>query len=171
MASSTASKVLALVGLSLFIAPIAHSRPALNRSIQRQQPRVPISIREDIRLGTPDYQVFAPSAPTSGPQAIWKYGSCENTVRVLVSNIGDDPGSQATVTLNVYHPFRQTHTYTQRIASIDANDHVWVEFDDVEFNSSDVTWNYQLEASVNTQDANASNNSNTRSSFVTHSCS
>ena len=164
---STASKVFALASLSLLIAPIAQA--------QFKQP----SIRP-IRELSWDYQAFAPSRPTSGPQAIWKRGSCNNTVRVLVSNIGETIGPSGTVTLTVPEPFYNPEggdypvltmdaTYTKSFKPIAPGDHTWIEFTNVDFRSG---LGYELSSIVSPEDdENPSNNVRTVSHTINHACS
>ena len=115
---SSASKVFALVGLSLLVTPIAQARPVLSVHSIRQMPQLQVqrniprrqspqrsnNVQPLNNSGSYDYQAFAPSAPTSGPQGIWKHGTCNNVVRVLVSNIGNSAGPNGTVTLTVPEP-------------------------------------------------------------------
>ncbi|MGK7911226.1 MAG: hypothetical protein AB4050_07045 [Synechococcus sp.] len=188
---SSASKIFALVGLGLVIAPIAQARPLL--SAQRRQQLPQLQIQRDYRLRQPqqsnnvqplnnpgsyDYQAFAPSAPTSGPQGIWKHGSCHNVVRVLVSNIGDAVGPSGTVTLTVPEPIDDSDyfnaptadaTYTLPFNAIAAGNHTWVEFTNVDFPE---VFSYDLNATVTPDgDSNPSNNSRTVNVFVNHACS
>ena len=159
---STASKVFALASLSLLIAPIAQA--------QFKQP----SIRP-IRELSWDYQAFAPSRPTSGPQAIWKYGGCNNTVKVLVSNIGETIGPSGTVTLKKAHKISRfpyefvEDTYTKSFKSIAPGDHTWIEFTNVDFRRG---LEYELSSIVSPEDdENPSNNVRTVSHTVNHACS
>ncbi|MEL7082877.1 MAG: hypothetical protein AAF268_09785 [Cyanobacteria bacterium P01_A01_bin.3] len=188
---SSASKIFALVGLGLVIAPIAHARPL---SIQRRQPAPQLQIQREYRLrpqteqtnnyqplnspGSYDYQAFAPSAPTSGPQGIWKHGSCNNVVRVLVSNVGDAVGPGGTVTLTVPEPIDDSDyfnaptvdaTYSLPFNAIAAGDHTWIEFTNVDFPE---VFRYELNATVTPDgDSNPSNNSRSVDVFVNHACS
>ena len=192
--TSTSAKVLALAGLGILAAPLVQARPFISAQYIRQQPQ--ISARQDLsRFRQPqsssnyqpfhnhtdashDYQAFAPSVPTSGPQGIWKYGSCDNIVRVLVSNIGDVAGPTGTVTLTVPEPIDDSDyfnaptvnaTYTRTFASIDAGDHTWIEFNNVDFPE---VFDYDLNATVTAgNDSNLQNNSRTVSVFVNHACS
>lgn len=188
---SSASKIFALVGLGLVIAPIAHARPLL--SAQRRQQVPQLQIQREYRLrqqpqqtnnyqplnsGNYDYQAFAPSAPTHGPQGIWKHGSCNNVVRVLVSNIGNSIGPSGTVTLTVPEPIDDSDyfdastvdaTYSLPFNAIAAGDHVWLEFTNVDFPE---VFRYELNATVTPEgDSNPSNNSRSVDAFVNHSCS
>ena len=174
--ASTASKVFALAALSLVITPIAQAGTERHRFSDPS--RVP-SITEPANLKLADYMVLAPSAPTSGPDALWVADiiGC-NTVRVAVSNVGAAPGPQTIVTLNVYHSSsgsagQATTSYRQRVPAIDADDHIWVDFEDVLFaplisseGAVEPTVNIQMEAFVEVQDANQTNNTNARSEMI-----
>ncbi|MGK7910845.1 MAG: hypothetical protein AB4050_05075 [Synechococcus sp.] len=193
LATSLVGCALACIGVAIATVPVAEARPFAELSRQSTSPQL-LNSRNDIRqlervrLPQYDYQVFAPSTPTSGPQGIWKYGTCSNTVRVLVSNLNDVDGGQVDVTLRVTHsektlnysPSTETVSTitrieedfegTRTIRSIGANDHQWVEFSNVSFPDVD---SYTLTASISPQPNgdNTDNNSRTVSSFVNHSCS
>ena len=189
---STASKVLALAGLGLLAAPIVQARPFISAQYRQQAPQLQVQREIQIRRqpqrsnnvqplnngGSYDYQAFAPSAPTSGPQGIWKHGSCNNVVRVLVSNIGNSVGPNGTVTLTVPEPIDDSDyfnaptvdaTYTLPFNAIAAGDHTWIEFTNVDFPE---VFSYDLNATITPEgDANPSNNSRTVNVFVNHACS
>ena len=188
---SAASKVFAFIGLSLLATPIVQARPFLStqslrqgpqlqvqRTIPRRQPQRSNTVQPLNNSGGYDYQAFAPSAPTSGPQGIWKYGNCNNVVRVLVSNIGETVGPNGTVTLTVPEPIDDSDyfnaptvdvTYTRSFSAIPAGQHTWIEFTTVDFPE---VFSYDLNATVTPDgDSNPSNNSRTVNVFVNHSCS
>ena len=189
---STAAKIFAIAGLTLFAAPVTQARPLLSSQSLRQAPQLEVQRNYQLRRqpqrsnnvqplnnsASYDYQAFAPSAPTSGPQGIWKHGNCSNVVRVLVSNIGDTVGPNGTVTLTVPEPIDDSDyfnaptvdvTYTRTFSSIDAGDHTWIEFNNVDFPE---VFSYDLNATVTPEgDTNPSNNSRTVNVFVNHACS